>query len=322
MSDQYFDWTALEEGGAQSSSLNLDVGRVPPEPKRNLSELLTRDDVSDSLKSLVNQHIELKQQLDVLTGKTSQPDADNWDKIRFPFPQHTAKSRLHDKKKARYEEKQRAIKRRRLEYNIIEKMSEAKSDLQAHLLKQKKLTEKSLERQREQYLTAKATEQKKAQLLNNRIRKLQKSAHDQARLTLRQQQRQALLVQSKKRQQEAFLQMSQRKEHALKQHQIVDREQRLLDHRFDLKVERLFKDSQSKQSAEQAQQQAEKNRVRQIKKRSGELGEQHLKQLRQDALREKRLVEKRLMALQAQKNEEMLRQASQRRKQRLIEFNQ
>ena len=198
--NEYLDWTELLEDAEPKPAQALDFESSTS--AKPMDALLAMDDVSDDLKALIRRHQTLAQEMDRLTGKAPEA-ADEWDSKRFPMPNHTAASRLADRKAARQATELAAKRKHQLEIKQIAQRKQQQAELKAQklklsaLLNRKRCVQKNLERfehlarlrksHREQ---AQKHEQqraaKKAQQLEVLIAKNKRLEEDRARYEARQ----------------------------------------------------------------------------------------------------------------------------------------
>jgi hypothetical protein len=333
MSDDYLDWTALLDEQSKPSSgdaqtLKQDAKQdtfdglsAAQEASRDLRELLQRDDVSAQVKGLVQEHIELKQKLDALTGKASESKSPTWNEQRFGFPQHTAQSRIKDRKRLRYEEQARMHEKRRLEHHRLDE----KLNIKVEQLKADKLrnlaAKRALDKLKQEQNEIIQQRLKTENLLKRKQR--QQATHKHAEL--RQQQRISALMQQRNKQKAVF-------------ENIQKRSSLIAQTKLELEQQNA-RDALLKQQAEQALKQVktkkqESNREETLarEKRQAMINSKRIKQRAekaqmQQALEKKEAMQQAMLEQKKQLQAEEARQARlksaalQRRREKLAEFD-
>ncbi|MFQ3248981.1 MAG: hypothetical protein ACI9O6_000785 [Glaciecola sp.] len=331
MSDNYLDWTSLleKEDEPPEPAIAVDFVKQPSseqaESAKELSELLQRDDVSEQVKELVKEHIELKQNLDALTGKAPAEDNKNWNEQRFGFPQHTVHSRIKDRKRVRYEERLRMLDKRRLENA---KLGE-KQVLRNEQLKQERLrdlaNQRSLAKSKTLEAELQSTFRKNEQLAKQKA----KEKEEQQRLELRQRQRLASIMKTHQEQKEVFenLQRSNTRKGLLQSSVRSEIEERraheeVLDNKRQTLIEQSKTTKREKLEQERIEQrkresltQARLNKL----KRNAQLSQQELNK-KEDALRNSRQM-RRQEINQQEREARRKAEAIQRRREQQAEFD-
>lgn len=333
MASDYLDWTALldEESkplSGDSQTLKQDAKQhifdnlsAEQEASRDLRELLQREDVSAQVKGLVQEHIELKQKLDALTGKASESKSPTWNEQRFGFPQHTVQSRIKDRKRLRHEEQTRMHEKRRLEHLRLDE----KLNIKAEQLKADKLRNLAAKRALDKF------KQQQSEIIQQRLKtenllkrkQRQQEAHKHAEL--RQQQRISALMQQRN-EQKAVFENIQKRSSLIAQTKLELEQQNARDALLQQQAEQALKQVKTKKRDNNREEMLAREKRQQIinTKRIKQRAERALVQ---QALEKKEAMQQAMLEQKKQEQADEARQARlksaalQKRREKLAEFD-